>query len=326
MSRRFSLFLSIACHLFLSLSVTRAWAEQRFPERPIRLILPVAPGGGGDFVARVAGQKLTESLGQQIVVDHRPGGGGVIASSIVARAAPDGYTLYLATPTFTSAPSLQKELPFDPFNDFTPISLVSVTPAVLVVHPSLPVKTVKELIAWARRHPRALIYGAAGIGSASHLAGEQLKMLANVDILHVGYKGSAQVSISLLSGDIALAIINPVSILPSIKAGKLRALAVTTTMKSPLFPELPTISESGVPGYESSIWTGLLAPRAIPTAIVSRLNSEIDKALRLPDVTQRLMTDGTIPSPSTAEQFSVFLKTEIEKTSQIVKRARIAPY
>lgn len=324
MSKRALRFLLLV--YFVALSASWVWAQHNYPERPIRLILPVAPGGGGDFVARVTGQKLAESLGQQIVVDHRPGGGGVIASNIVARAAPDGYTLYLATPTFTSAPSLRKDLPFNPFRDFTPISLVSVTPAVLVVHPSLPVGTMKELIAWARKHPGELNYGAAGNGSASHLAGEQLKLLANLNIIHVGYKGSAQVSNSLLSGEIGLAMINPVPILSSIRAGKLRALAVTTMRQSPLFPDLPTIAESGVPGYDSSVWTGLLAPGATPEAIVSRLNAEFQRALRLPEITQRLTGDGTIPSPGTAKQFALFLKAEIEKTAQIVKKAKIKAY
>jgi len=315
--------LLLACGLLLSEAGIHAQPE--FPQRPIRMVVPFVAGGGADFVSRSIGQKLEESLGQKIVVDYRAGGGGMIASDVVAHAAPDGYTLYMAGSTFTSAPSLHKKLPFNPYNDFAPISLVTVTPGVLVVHPSLPVRTVKELIALAKVKPGELTYGSAGIGAASHLAGEQFNLLAKIDILHVPFKGSSQVSVSLLGGEIFIAFINPVSILANIRAGRLRALAVTTTERSPLLPEIPTISEEGVPGYDNKIWTGVLAPGRTPEAILLRLNSELHKALRSSDVVKRLAADGAIPSPSSRKQFETFLKTEMEKTSQLLKRAGVVP-
>ncbi|MBI3068105.1 MAG: tripartite tricarboxylate transporter substrate binding protein [Betaproteobacteria bacterium] len=300
-----------------------AWAQQDFPTRPVRLVVPFVPGGGSDFVARVVGQKLAESFGHQVLVDHRPGGGSVIASETVARSAPDGHTLYLAGTTFVTAPSLQKKLPFDPYRDFAPVTRVSVTPGLLLAHPSVPAKTVRDLVALAKTRPGALSFGSAGIGSASHLAGELLKMLAGVDMLHVPYKGSSQVSTALISGEVSLALVNPVSTLPHVKAGKLRVLAVTTAERSPLLPAVPTIAESGVRGYENSIWTGLLAPAATPKAIITRLHAEFVKALRAPEVVERLAVDGAQPHPDSPERFAAYLRAEIEKMAKVIKRAGI---
>lgn len=303
---------------------TTAIAQLQFPQRPIRIVVPFVAGGGSDFVSRALGRHLEANLGKPVVMDYRPGGGGMIASDVVAHAAPDGYTVYMAGSTFTSQPSLHAKLPFDPLKDFAPISRVSVTPAVLVVHPTVPAKTVKELVALAKRRPGELTYGSSGVGSASHLAGEQFKILANINLLHVPFKGSAQISASLFSGEVFVALINPISIRAAIEAGRLRALAVTTTERSLMLPHLPTIAEAGVPGYDNAIWTGLLAPAGTPQPILLRLNEEVRKALQSPDVVNTLAGNGARPSPTTPEQFMAYIKSEIERTAQIIKRAEIA--
>lgn len=300
-----------------------AWGQQDYPARPVRIIVPFVAGGGSDFVARVVGQKLGEGLGQQVLVDYRPGGGSVIASETVARSAPDGHTLYLAGTTFVTAPTLQKKLSFDPYKDFAPVSRVSVTPGLLLSHPSVPVRTVRELVALAKKHPGALTFGSAGVGSASHLAGELFKMLAGLDMLHIPYKGSSQVSTSLISGEISLALVNPVSTLPHVKAGRLRVLAVTTAERSPLVPEVPTIAESGVPGYENAIWTGMLAPAATPKPIITRLHEELVKTLHAPEVVERLASDGARPHPEDPARFATYLRSEIEKMAKVIRRAGI---
>ncbi len=289
----------------------------------MRLLLPFVPGGGADFVARVVTRKLTESLGQQIVLDYRPGGSGLIAPDIVAHAAPDGYTLYLAPTSFTVAPALQQKMPFDPLKDFAPITRLSITPGLLIVNPSVPAKTVSELVAYAKGHPGALSFGSAGVASASHMAGELFKLLAQVDILHVPYKGSSQVSTALIGGELSLAIVNPVSILPHIKAGRLRLLGVSTAKRSPLLPDVPTIAEAGVPGYENSIWTGIVAPRATPKPILARLHKELGVALRSPDVIERFATDSASPAFESPEEFAAYLKSDMEKVARTVKAAGI---
>ena len=265
-----------------------AHAQPSFPNRPLRLVVPFVPGGGSDFVARVVSQKMTESPGQQIVVDHRAGGAGVIAAELVAHAPPDGHTLFLASTSFAVTPSLQKKLPFDPLRDFAPVTRISITPGVLVVQPSTQIRSVKELIALAKARPGELSFGSAGVAAASHLAGELFKLLAGVQMLHVPYKGSSQVTTALLGGEISLAFISPASILAHINSGRLRALAVTTAQRTPLLPEVPTIAEAGVPDYENSIWTGVLVPSATPKPIVMRLHTEIGNALRSADVVESL--------------------------------------
>lgn len=298
---------------------------QAYPSRPIRLLVPLAPGGGNDTAARVIGQKLAEALGQPVVVENRPGGGSVIASEIVAKAPPDGHTLYLVSTAFTVAPSLRAKLPFDTLRDFTAISRVAVAPGALIVHPSLPVRSVRDAVMLAKARPGQITFGSAGIGSGSHLGGELFQLLAGVNLVHVPYKGSALVTTALLSGEVAVAFSNPTSSLPHVKAGRLRMVAVTTRERWPLLPQLPTIAESGVPDYELLIWNGMVAPAATPPAIIERLYREIALALRSDSVIERLAVDGSRPFPEAPAAFASFLRAEIAKWAGVVRRGGITP-
>jgi len=321
--RRAIASLVVALAWLTALWVAPVFAQQPYPNRPIRIVVPFVPGGGADTVARIIGQKFTESMAQQVIIDNRPGGGSVIASEVVAKAPPDGYTVYLASVTFTVAPILNKKVPFDPINDFAPVSRVSITPAVLVVHPSLPARSVQELVQLARSKPGQLSFGSAGIASASHLAGELFKSLAKAEMLHVPYKGSAQVITALLVGEVTLALINPLSALGPVRSGRLRLLAVSTAERSPALPDVPTISEAGVPGYESIIWTGMLLPGATPQPIITRLNSEIAKASRAKDVIERLAIDGSRPVAESPQDFAAFLKAQFAQWGKLITDLRI---
>lgn len=301
-----------------------AASEPDYPFKPIRIVVGASPGGGADTVARVVAHKLGESLGQQVVVDNRPGGGGVIASEIAAKAPPDGHTLYLVTIAFTAAPSLQRTLPYDTLRDFAAITRLAVAPGALIVHPSLPVDSVRDLIAFAKAKPGQITFGSGGIGSASHLGGELFKLLAGVDMMHVPYKGSALVATSLLSGETAVAFSNPVSYSPHVKAGRLRMLAVTTTERWPLLPDLPAIAEAGVRGYELLIWQGMVAPAATPPHIIARLHRELSRIMQVPETAERLGADGSRPMTETPQQFAAFLASEIAKWAKVAKAAGIA--
>ena len=296
---------------------------QPYPTRPIRLLVPLAPGGGNDNVARLVGSRLSVVLGQQVVVDNRPGGGSVIASEIVVRSPPDGHTLYLVSTSFTVAPGLQKKLPFDTLNDFAPITRLAVAPGALIAHPSLPVKSVKDLIALAKARPGQITFGSASVGAASHLGGELFKMLAGVDMVHVPYKGSALITTALLAGEIAVGFTNPISSLPHVKTGRLRLLAVTTTRRWPLLPDLPTIAEAGVAGYELLIWNGLVARAATPQPIIARLHRELTKVMSAPDIAERLAVDASRPMIEAPAEFAAFLKDEIAKWARVIHAAGI---
>lgn len=296
---------------------------QGYPAKPIRLLVPLAPGGGNDTVARLVGNRLTESLGQQVVVENRPGGAGVIASDIVAKAPADGYTLYLASTTFTAAPSLVKKLPFDTLKDFAPITRLAVVPGALIVHASLPVRSVKELIALARAKPGQVTFGSAGIGSGSHLGGELFKLLARVDLVHVPYKGSSLVTTALLSGEVMTAFTNPISSLPHVKAGRIRNLGVTSAERWPLLPDYPTLAESGVPGYELLIWNGIVVRAGTPAAIIERLHGELVKAVSVPEVMKHLAADGSRPMVQSPDEFGSFLRNEVAKWGRVAKAAGI---
>lgn len=296
-----------------------------FPQRPVRWIAPFPPGGAADIVSRLIGQKLTEAWGQQIVVDNRPGAGGNLGTEIAARAAPDGYTVVLVPATFTTYPSLTKKPAYDPLKDFVPITLVSSSPLILVVNPSLPVKGVQELIALAKAKPRELNYASSGIGASAHMAGELFKSMTRTEIVHVPYKGQPQAILDLISGRIQMMFPNiPVS-LPHIRAGKLRALAVTTAKRSVLFPGLPTVSESGLTGFEVTQWSGLLAPAGTPGAIVGKYQRDIAMALNLPDVRQNLANQGFEAVGSTPGKFSGYIKAEIIKWTKVIREAGIRP-
>lgn len=317
-------------HFLSSLLVAASWGvvnyaaqanAQAYPVRPIRLLVPLAPGGGNDTVARLVGNKLTESLGQQVVVENRPGGAGVIASEIVAKSPADGYTLYLASTTFTSAPSLVRKLPFDTLKDFAPVTRLAVVPGALIVHASLPVKSVREVIALARAKPAQVTFGSAGIGSGSHLGGELFKLLARVDMVHVPYKGSALVTTALLSGEVMTAFTNPISSLPHVKAGRIRNLGVTSAGRWPLLPGFPTLAESGVPGYELLIWNGIVVRAGTPPAIIERLHAELVKAVGAPDVVNHLASDGSRPMVQSPADFGAFLRNEVAKWDKVARAA-----
>lgn len=296
---------------------------QGYPTKAIRFVVPLAPGGGNDTMARLVGGKLTETLGQQVVVENRPGGGSVIASENVVKAPADGYTLYLASTSFTAAPSLVRKLPFDPLKDFIPITRLGVVPGALIVHASLPVRSVKEFIALAKAKPGEVTFGSAGIGSGSHLGGELFRMLTRANLLHVPYKGSALVTTALLSGEIVCAFTNPISSLPHVKAGRIRNLGVTSAARWPLLPDYPTLAESGVRGYELLIWNGVVVKAGTPPAIVGRLHDEIVKAVQAQDVIQHLARNGSRPMVMSPAEFGAFLHDEIAKWGKVLRAAGV---
>jgi len=293
---------------------------QDYPAKAVRLVVPFAPGGSTDIVARIVSHKLSERLKQSVVIDNRGGGGGNIGSNQVARAAPDGYTLLVGTVgSLTINPSLYARMPYDPLRDLTPIAYFGSTPNILVVHPSLPVKSVKELIALARARPGELNFASAGTGGSVHLAAELFKSLAEVDMVHVPYKGSGPALIGLLGGQTELMFSTMPPALPHVQNGRLRALGMTGSKRSSLVPDLPTIAESGLPGYEITQWWGLLGPAGLPPEVVSRLNAEVNAVLREPDVKQRFANDGADTAPNTPEWFGSFMKSETAKWAKVVK-------
>ncbi|MFN7085375.1 MAG: tripartite tricarboxylate transporter substrate binding protein [Burkholderiales bacterium] len=295
-----------------------------YPSKPVRLIAPSSPGSGVDIVSRLVAQKLGASLGQQVVVENRAGAGGNLGAEIAARAAPDGYTLFMATPSHAINPALYRKLNYDTLRDFTPIALVMTGQYVLVVHPSLPAKSVKEFVALAKARPGQLNYASAGNGNATHLAGELLKSLAKIDIVHVAYKGSGPALVDLISGQVHFMFPNLVNSLSHIAAGRLRALAVTGAKRATAAPDIPTLIEAGVAGYTVASWYGMLAPAGTPQAVVGRLNGELVKVLRSPDVKERLAAQGADPAGGAPEEFLVFLKEEIVKWGKVVKGAGIS--
>ncbi|MBI3068620.1 MAG: tripartite tricarboxylate transporter substrate binding protein [Betaproteobacteria bacterium] len=292
---------------------------QSYPVKPIRLILGFPPGGGVDVVARQLVPKLSEQLGQQVVIENRPGAGGNIAFELLANAPADGYSLMMTTPTLTVNPGLYRKVAYDPLNDFAPVAMVASTIYMLVVHPSLPVKSVKELIALAGAKPRELTYSSGGNGAAAHLAGEMFKSMTRIDVVHVPYKGIAPALVALLSGEAQLTFGSLPSTLPHVRAGKLRALAVTSAARSRFVPELPSIAEAGVPGYETTAWYGVIAPAKTPKAIVTRLASELTKVLGLEEVKGRFSSQSIEVVTSTPERFGEFIRTELAKWRNVVK-------
>ena len=293
-----------------------------YPSKPIRFIVATAPGGGTDFVARLMGHKLAEALGQQVIVDNRPGAGSTLGYELGVRAAPDGYTFTMITPSYAINPSLYS-LRFDPLNDFTPVIPVARGPYVVVVHPSLPVKTVQELIALAKAKPGQIIYGSSGQGAIVHLTTELFLNMAGVKMTHVPYKGGGPAMTDLIAGHIQLVFATSQVGLPQAKAGRLRALAVTTPERIAAEPDLPTVAESGVPGYEVTNWHGLIGPKGVPRAIVERLNSEMTKIIKLREMEDRLQADGMSPAGGTPEQLYEQIRKEIEQWRQVVARAGI---
>ncbi len=302
-----------------------AHAADAYPSRPIRIILLVVPGGGADITTRAVGQKLTEAWGQQVIVDNRPGGNGIVGMDIAKNANPDGYTMVLGTigPVAVN-PSLYAKLPYDPLNDFTPVARAVSALNVLVVHPSLPVKSVKELIAHAKANPAKLNYGSSGVGFADHLAGELFNSQAGVKMQHVPYKGGAPAMIDLVGGNIHLIFATVSTALPHMKAGRIRPLAVTFAKRVEQFADIPTVAESGVPGFAVDNWYGFQAPRGVPKDVVAKLHTEINRIMTLPDVTARLAALGIFPfTLPTSAAYGDYIKSEIRKYAEVVKGAGV---
>ncbi len=296
---------------------------QPYPSRTVRILAGFAPGGSTDIMARIVAQKLTEAFQQQVVVENRPGANGNIAAETTAKAPPDGYTLLMAANGFPINASLYKTLPYNPTRDFSPITLFALIPNLLVVHPSLPVKSVRDMITLARGKPDQLTHGSSGTGSPGHLAGEVFKLMANVRFIHVAYKGSSQALIDLLGGHLQLAFPTIPAVMPYLKSGKLRALGVTSIKRSASLPEIATVAEAGVPGYEVVGWYGILAPAGVPRDIIVRLNGEITKALRLADMQERLLRDGADPVGNTPDEFRAYVESDVVKWSKVIQAAGV---
>jgi tripartite-type tricarboxylate transporter receptor subunit TctC len=305
--------------ILLALPATAAAAES-FPSKPARIIVAFPPGAATDIVGRILAQKLTDMWGQPVIVDNRAGASGTIGTGVVAQSPADGYTMLLGTlGNLAANPSLYHNLPFDMGRDFTPVSLVVMVNFVMVVHPSTPAKTVKELIALAKARPGQLNYSSSGSGGLPHLAGELFKSMAGVDLVHIAYKGSVPSFTDLLGGRITVTIDNLPLALPYIKSGRLRALAVVGPKRQPMLPDVPTMVEAGIPGYELTNWFGLMVPAGTPRDIVTRINADVAKVLKMPDVRERLLGMAAEPVGSTPEQFSAFLKSETAKWAKVIK-------
>lgn len=295
---------------------------QTYPTKAIRLLVGAPPGGGADFVARSLGPKLTESLGQSIVVENRPGANGVVASELLARAAPDGYTIKVMTTGDAINPSLMK-LSFDFLKDFAFITLVAESQNMLVAHPSFPAKSAKDLVMLSKKNPGAISYGSQGIGSSGHLSGELFQYMAGVKWVHVPYKGGALALIDLVGGQISISFGNIPTVIQQVRANKLRALAMTGAKRSAAAPDIPTVAESGVPGFAVSNWFGISAPAKTPPEILARLNSEIARALKLQDVRAGLLNSGADPSETSIDQYNAFIQSEFTKWARVIKAAGI---
>jgi tripartite-type tricarboxylate transporter receptor subunit TctC len=319
-SRRFALatLATAAAAAMLPLSA----AAQAYPSKPITIIVPFSAGGTTDILARIVGQALTAELGQSVVVDNRAGAGGNIGGQLAARAPADGYTLFMGTVgTHAINEALYKKMPFDPVKDFAPLTRVANVPNLLVAHPAQPFKTVKEMIAYAQANPGKLNFGSSGSGSSIHLSGELFKSMAKVDMVHIPYKGSAPAVNDLLGNQIAIMFDNMPSAIQHVRAGKLRAIAVTTAKRSPELPDVPTIAEAGVPGYEATSWFGMFAPAATPAPIVAQLNKALVKVLNQPDTKQKIAAQGGEVVAETPAQFAAFIQAETAKWGKVVKES-----
>ena len=318
-NRRFP-FVVLVAWAAIALGLPVLACAQAYPSKPIRLVVPFPPGGSLDVVARAIGQKLSDAWGQPVVIDNRPGAGGNIGADLVAKAAPDGYTILEgALSTHAVNVSLYSKMPYDPVRDFAPITLVAVTPNVLVLNPSVPANSVKELIAYAKANPGKLSFGSGSNGSAGHLAGELFKMEAGVDMVHIPYKGAAPAMQDLLSGQIQLMFDNLANSMQYVRAGKLKALAVTTAQRSALVPDLPTLSEAGLPGFDISTWWGFMAPAGTPKEVIAKWNADVSRILATPEMKAFFAQQGAEPSPTSPEAFGEMIRREIAKYAKIVK-------
>jgi len=312
-----------ACFILLAaIAVANVYAQAsgaNYPAKQIRVIVPFPAGGPTDAIARAIGQKLSETWGQPVIVDNRPGAGGNIGTELAAKSPADGYTLFIGTVANAINQSLFAKLPFDFVRDFAPVTQNYVTGLILAVHPSLPAHSVKELIALAKAHPGQLSYSSSGVGGTPHLAGELFNSMAGVTMVHVPYKGSAPAMADLLGGHIQLTFDNMLTVLPQVKAGKLRGLAVTMTTRSPLTPELPTVAEAGLKGFEVKSWNGVVVPTGTPKEIIARLNGEIVRILRQPDLREKFLVQGVELVPTTPEEFGAFIKQDIAKWAKVIQ-------
>ena len=295
---------------------------QSYPNRPVRLLVPSTPGGSVDTLARTVGTHLSERWKQQVVVDNRPGAGGTIAADMTAKAPPDGYTLIMATiAAMATIVNLSRNVPYDPVRDFAPVTQVASQQLMLLLNPGVAAKSVSELVQLAKAKPGQLTFGSAGNGAGGHLSGELFKILAGIDIVHVPYRGIAPAIVDVISGQVTMTFPSIISGAPHVKSGKLRALAVTGGHRSPALPELPTMTEAGIRGYESSTWYGVLAPKATPRAVIMKLHNEIVAIITLPQVKNHLLVEGAEPVGNTPEQFGAFIKSEIDKWGKVIRAA-----
>jgi len=311
-----------ACCIAAAVCISCAGAAhaQAYPSKPIRLVVPLAPGGTTDILARLMAQRLAESLGQPVVVDNRPGAGGNIGNEVVARSLPDGYTLLMTAPPLVINPGLYKKIGYHPLNDYTPIMMVASVPVVLAVNPAVPAKNVKELIALAKANPGRLNYASSGIGGTNHLGGAMFATMAGVDIVHIAYKGSGPALTDLLAGQVQMQLSGLPPLLPFIKSGKLRALGIGGAKRTASLPEVPTIAEAGVPGYEATSWQGLSTPAKLSAPILSLLHGRLVKIMALPDVQTRIVELGAEPVGDTPAEFARFIRSEYEKWGPIIKQ------
>ena len=306
-------------------SMSAVSLAQTYPSRPIRIVVPYPPAGGVDTVARILQPKLQSALGQAVVVENRPGAAGIIGTDLVAKSPPDGYTLVLAVSNHTVNPSLYKKLPYDTLRDFAAISLIAFVPNILVVNSAVKADSVKELVELARGSPGTLNFGSAGVGTPFHLAGELFNLLANVRIVHVPYKGGPQAIADLLGGRVQIVFGNLFNVLPHLKSGRLKALAVTSAKRMSVMPDVPTIAESGVPNYEFGTWYGLLAPAQTPADTIQRLNVEVNGVLELAEIRKQFADQAADIRGSTPQEFAAFLQSDMEKSARVVKEAGITP-
>lgn len=305
-----------------AVSIGTVHAERDFPAKPIRLLVPFAAGGGTDIVARLLAQKLNEAYKQPVIVDNRAGGGGTVGAETTVRATPDGYTVVMMSGSYATNAAIYK-LPYHPVNDILPIVLIGDTSFVVALHPGLPIRSVKELLAYAKSKPGALNYGSSGIGGIAHLSGELFDILAGTRMTHVPYKGTGPALNDLLGGQIQLIFGSAPATIPLVRSSRLRAVAVTTTKRSPALPELPTVAEGGVPGYEVVLWYGLLGPRGLPKGVVERWNTEVRRATKLQDLKERLIAEGFDIADSPPEFFLEVLKRDVIKWARVVKEAKV---
>ncbi len=310
--------------LMLAVGVGQARSAENYPQRPVRMIIPFPPAGAGDILGRMLSARLTETFGQQFVNDNRPGGGNVIASELTVRANPDGYTLFIASATHAINPALLKKLPYDSIKDFTFITLLADSPLLCVANPALGAANLKEFIAIAKSRPGKINYASSGPGTGGHLAVELIKFNAGIDMVHVPYKGAGPALTDVIAGQLQFMCTSPLAVLPLAKSGRLRAMAMTSAKRSRAAPEIPTVAEQGFPGYQASLWYQMLAPANLPESIVKRLNSEINRVLKLPDFVEQLAIQGGEPLGGTPQEARRYTQVEIERWLNLIKKTSIS--